>query len=415
MKKFFFPLSILFLATSLFIGQGCSEMQGSPKNNNTETTTFTAPQLLPRTEGLGSMDERMQVAQVYDEQIAKLRQDPMHAEARLTLSSLFMQEARITGEHPYYYPLALEILAPLEAANGLDAEKVFQTFYLKSSVLLSQHEFALALVAGEKAQSVFPYNAGVYGVLIDAHVELGDYEKAVQLSDKMVSMRPDLRSYSRISYLRELHGDPEGAIEAMEMAVKAGMPGYEQTAWCRLTLAELNETYGHLPEAEMQYTLVLQERPEYPFAYAGLASIAAQKGDLEKSMELLDKAIALIPEVGFYEQKSELLAQMGRQEEAEALVPEILNMIQEDLEGGHIMDLELAHVQLSLANNPQAALEAAQKAERSRPENLEVQKMLAMIYQSQGDLDQAAACMTKARKTGWADPELVELEEKIKS
>ncbi len=43
--------------------------------------------------------------------------------------------------------------------------------------------------------------------------------------NRMVSIRPDIRSYSRISYLREIHGDIPGAIEAMELAVEAGAPG----------------------------------------------------------------------------------------------------------------------------------------------------------------------------------------------
>ena len=51
------------------------------------------------------------------------------------------------------------------------------------------------------------------------------------MADKMVSIRPDLRSYSRISYLREIHGDMPGAIEAMKMAIQAGYPGYEDRAW----------------------------------------------------------------------------------------------------------------------------------------------------------------------------------------
>lgn len=53
-----------------------------------------------------------------------------------------------------------------------------------------------------------------------------------------MSIRPDLRSYSRISYLREIYGDLDGAIEAMKLAVTAGYPGYEQTAWARLTLGK---------------------------------------------------------------------------------------------------------------------------------------------------------------------------------
>jgi hypothetical protein len=46
----------------------------------------------------------------------------------------------------------------------------------------------------------------------------------------MMAIRPDLRSYSRVSYLREIFGDIPGAREAMLMAIQAGYPGQEETA-----------------------------------------------------------------------------------------------------------------------------------------------------------------------------------------
>lgn len=410
MKTKYLPISALLFVFLLVILQGCSEIQGSSSVSAEPEVKQEIPQLLPRTEGLGSVDERVQVNQIYDDQAAILKKDPANADARLKMASLFMQEARVTGEHPYYYPKALELLAPLSSRLDLTDEQRFQTQYFTASVLLSQHEFAQALVAGEKARAIFPQTAAIYGVLIDAHVELGDYDAAVQLSDKMVGMRPDLRSYSRISYLRELHGDPKGAIEAMDLAVKAGMPGYEQTAWCRVTLGDLQETYGDLAAAEMQYTIVLQERPDYPFAYAGLASVAQRRGELDKAMEYLDKAIELIPEVGFYEQKAGLLAEMGDVAAAEALVPEIIGMIEEDLAGGHIMDLELASVQLELAKDYDAALKAAKDAEQKRPDNLEVQLMMARIHAALGNNALSKDYAVKASRTGWQAPELQELE-----
>src|SRR6185295_1404171 len=98
---------------------------------------------------------------------------------------------------------------------------------------------------------------------IDANVELGHYDEAVKNSDKMVSTRPDIRSYSRISYLREIYGDYPGAIEAMKLAVQAGYPGDESTEWARVHLGQLYENTGDLQNAEMQYQLALQERTGY--------------------------------------------------------------------------------------------------------------------------------------------------------
>ena len=43
------------------------------------------------------------------------------------------------------------------------------------------------------------------------------YADALHTVQTMVDMRPDLSSYSRASYVRELHGDVTGAIEAMQV------------------------------------------------------------------------------------------------------------------------------------------------------------------------------------------------------
>ena len=56
-----------------------------------------------------------------------------------------------------------------------------------------------------------PYTARNYGVVGDALIELGRYDEAFRTFDRMSSLRPDLSSYSRVSYARELLGRPDAA------------------------------------------------------------------------------------------------------------------------------------------------------------------------------------------------------------
>ncbi len=395
----------LTVSTAALYLPSCSDTQAKDKQAlATETEQLEVPYLRGRKAGLGTPDEVANVASIYDAKKAMLKKDPNNPESYLKLAELFMNEARITGDHPYYYPAALQMIAAIPNLATQKEDIRFEAAYYKSSVLLSMHEFQKALVEGENARKIFPLNAGIHGVLIDANVELGNYEEAVRLSDVMVGMRPDLRSYSRVSYLREIHGDPKGAIEAMLMAVDAAMPGYEQSAWCRLTLAKLYENYGQLDEAKMHYTILLQERPEYPFAYAGLASVAMKQGNVKDAEVQLDKAIALIPEVAFYEQKVELLEATNRPEEAATMVKEVLKMMQEDQASGHLVDLELAGVQLRLANDPVAAQASAEKALVARPNNIDVNAMLAEIAYAKGDLPKAQSYMAVAMHTQSQDP-----------
>lgn len=395
----------------------CSESRAdntAPQGRTIQVSEQLAvPQLLSRTEGLGSPGEIADVSARYDAQVASLKQNPQQAEAWIKLAELFINEARITGEHPYYYPHALAMLNNIPASAIQSPDQQFRALYLEASVQLSLHDFKSAYATGEKARQIFPYNAGIHGVLVDAKVEMGEYAEAVELCDKMISLRPDLRSYARVSYLREIHGEVEGSIEAMQLAVSAGVPGYEQTAWCRLNLAQLYETYGSLQDAEMQYQMLLQERPNYPFAIAGLARVAMERGQYQEALAQLDQAIALIPEVGFYEDKAELYQRMGEAEKAQALYLEILTMMEEDAAAGHNMDLEMAQVHLQIGDQPELALATAMKALPGREKNIEVNGVLAEIYFALGDKAQARQHLDIALATGSRLPDYQNLAQQL--
>ena len=200
-----------------------------------------------------------------------LKENPTDKKSALALAALFVQEARVTGNYSYYDRAAMK---QVDHVLKLQPDN-FEALLFKALIHISQHHFSEGLVVATKAQQINPYNAFVHGILIDANVELGNYAEAVMQAEKMVSIRPDLSSYSRISYLREIHGDLTGAIDAMKLAVEAGQPGADATEWTRVQLGHLYESMGDLKSAVNQYTVAVEERPGYVPAIAGLARIAA--------------------------------------------------------------------------------------------------------------------------------------------
>ncbi|MEO6637989.1 MAG: TipAS antibiotic-recognition domain-containing protein, partial [Ginsengibacter sp.] len=155
--------------------------------------------------------------------IKQIEYNPNDTKTAIALATLYVQEGRITANYMYYDAAAMKYInRVLENEPGN-----FEALTLKALLYMSQHHFADGLAIAEKAQKINPYNALIYGVLVDGNVEMGNYNGAVENSDKMISIRPDIRSYARISYLREIHGDYPGAIEAMKMAVGAGGEGDE--------------------------------------------------------------------------------------------------------------------------------------------------------------------------------------------
>ena len=131
------------------------------------------------------------------------------------------------------------------------------------TLALARHEFAAALDWGEQARALAPYHAAAYGVIGDAQVELGRYDEAIETVQAMVDLRPDLSSYSRVSYLRELMGDREGALVAMEQAATAGSGYAENVAWVRVQLGNLRFDGGDLAGAASEYAAALAALPGY--------------------------------------------------------------------------------------------------------------------------------------------------------
>ncbi len=417
----FYKNTIILLA--LVLGLSIQACQPSGSKNNDENTQSQVvenlPKLLDRPEALRYGTEWDAVQNAYGKARQELINNPQAKEPRLDLAEIFIQEARVTGEHPHYYPAALQMLdemlgMPFDEKNIHENDLKFRALSDKASVQLSLHDFAAAKETGELAVAMNPYNAFIYGVLVDANVELGNYEEAVKMADKMVSIRPDLRSYSRVSYLREIHGDMPGAIEAMTMAVKAGYPGTDQTSWALLTLGILYEKQGKPEAAQVQYQTILAERQDYPFALAALGELELDKKNYAKAEQLLKQAAEIIPEVGFYEGLAKLYKATGRQDEFEATFNEIIAMMEDDEAHGHNMSLEFAHAYADLKGDYEKALEYTLKEYAKRPENIDVNGMLAEFYHKTGKTEKAGMHLQKALRTGSQNPGWLAIQEKVK-
>ena len=332
---------------------------------------------------------------------------PDEIKSTIALASLYIQEARITGDYEYYDAAAMKYIDDVLARQSQN----FQALILKAILQLSQHHFSDALETAAIAQKINPYNAFVYGIMVDGNVEMGNYAEAVTNSDKMISIRPDIRSYSRVAYLREIHGDYPGAIEAMKMAVGAGAYGDEGTEWARVQLGHLYENTGDLKSAEMHYTIVLDERPGFGYALAGLGHIAMGNKDYEKALKYYLQADEAINDFALKEQIAELYLQMGESKKADAVIGTIIKGLTNTSSSGeqklnHHADKELAYVYI-LKNDYNNALKHALVEYSRRPENIDVNEAVAWAYYKKGDNQKAVPYIEKALRTNSKNPTLL--------
>ena len=147
---------------------------------------------------------------------------------RPALAAAYLQRARETADPSFY----------AKAEGVLGTPRTPEALATAGELALARHDFRGALALGERA--------GAIGapIRVDALVELGRYDDAERELQAMLDRKPNLAGYARASYLRELHGDLAGAVEAMRLAVAAGGPAAENVAYVGALLGELERRRG---------------------------------------------------------------------------------------------------------------------------------------------------------------------------
>ncbi len=210
---------------------------------------------------------------------AAVRRDGSRAATHAALGDAYLQKARETAD-PSLYTRAD---AALRAALRRDPREA-GALTAMGSLANSRHDFRAGLRFGERARAAAPGVVKPYGVIIDSLVELGRYDAAERTLQRMVDLKPNLDSYARVSYLRELHGDLPGAVRAMRLAASAGGATSEGFFYVQALVGGLELARGRPAAAERAYRLVLSRAPGYLPAQAGLARIDATRGDLEAAL-----------------------------------------------------------------------------------------------------------------------------------
>ena len=328
----------------------------------------------------------------------QLQQDGGDWQSYQQLGFAYIQKARDTGD-PSYYGRAEAALKRAQVIEPGDSD----TLVGLGSLALSRHDFAQALVWGQQAQALSPANPRVYGVLTDADTELGDYPAAVAAAQAMVDHRPDLSSYSRVSYQRELHGDMAGAVAAMQQAITAGSPNAENTNWCRVQLGQLYWLENDLAAAEAQYQRVLAAYPQYMYALAAMGQLRAGQGRWADAATYYQQAIAVVPQPAYVAALADIYTKLGKTADAQQQIDLFLFIAHTFEVNGVNFGIEKA---VFLADHNQdlgTALTLAHQAGATR-QDIHTQDSLAWVLYKNGRYAEAQAAAAQALRLGTADP-----------
>ena len=356
------------------------------------------PNLSLRSEGSTASAEFVNAQKAVDNYREQIRKNPDVVKNYLELAQLFLQEGRVTGNNAEYIPKAQALLDEAMKRETDNPEIIIT----RASIAATLHHFKEAKELAEKAITQNPRTAFYYGVLCDALVELGEYDEAVKACDKMVSIRPDLRSYSRVSYLRELHGDLDGAIEAMKMAADAGVSGQENRAWVLYNLGMLYLNQNKLDTAEYIFKGILEERLRYPHAVAGLARVNSVRQKYDEAIELYQQAIEVLNEPAFHEALGEVYEVISNLSEAKKSYDTALELYENEQKMGEDNAVEMAEFLAWHNRKLEDVLPMAQSAIQRRP-SIHGYKVLALALYKNGKYTEAQEAIQQAMKLGTKD------------
>jgi tetratricopeptide (TPR) repeat protein len=328
---------------------------------------------------------------------ARLRQNGDDAKSLEFLGLAYEQRARETGD-PSYYPRAEGVLLRAKALAPGDA---LATSGL-ASLALSRHRFRDALALGRGALRRAPSSATNWGIVGDALLELGRYDNAFAAFDRMMSVRPGLPAYARVSYARELLGHPRAAVEPMREAVNASGFVREPFAWTSTQLGKLYWSMGRIGDARAQYLRALAIFPGYVYALDALAQVEAARGHLGHAISLERRAVDRTPLPQFVSALGDMYLVSGQRALAArqyALMGVIARLLRAN---GVKTDLELALFQVDHAIRLPQALELARKARAERP-SIDGDDVLGWALTRNGRCGEAVSYARRSLRLGTED------------
>ncbi len=242
-----------------------------------------------------------------------IRDKPAEYAGYNLLATALMQRAQETSDASFYAQAEDAVRKSLALApNNFDAQK------MQIAVLLGEHEYPAALRAANTLNKTVPDDVMVYGFVVDANAELGNYKDAEIAAQWMLDLRPgNLPALIRAAHLRELFGDTEGANELMDLAYQSAPPTETGERASILTqMGHLRLASGNADLAEKLFQQALTVFPQCPSALGNLAQIRILQKRSAEAIVLLQQRYQAVPQAGNLYDLAEALQIAGRDAEA---------------------------------------------------------------------------------------------------
>lgn len=393
MRRLFLPSTIvpgLILAAVVAMVVMANLEEGRPHGRpSTVLPPLGAPGVSTSREGLSQRIAAME---------ARLAASQDDVGAAVLLADALIRQSRVTGNTGS----TLRAEQVLTDARR-EAPESYDVLRMQGLLLLSQHKFTDAIGVAEQCLAIRPADSSIYGILGDAHLELGDYDAAFDAFDRMMQLRPGAASYARVAYARELQGDLPGALKSMRLAADASVGGdLEAMAWTYSQVGELLLRLDRPADAKREFAQASQAFPGHPFAVAGYARALEATGSKDEALALLRDLATKSPTPDVYVHIADILSGMDRHDEA----AKYYGLAEAAWRSDFPEPKNLARFLAERGVKIDEAVSIAEDANRTR-HDIFSQDALAWAYFKAGRLDDASRMISLARRTGSRDRDIL--------
>ncbi|MEV0236719.1 hypothetical protein [Nonomuraea sp. NPDC050786] len=351
----------------------------------------------PRVEGRPKGWSPYELSEYIEDAQEHLRHHPDDAATWASLGGVYLEQARRSADVTYYGKAqgAFERSLRLPADDGgpnIDA------VIGMGALANAKHDFTGGLRWAEQARNAAPYRWALYGVLTDAYLELGDYERAQSALRRMLQGRPDLASFTRAARMEHLHGRTGPARTALERAREiAGDPAeYAFVLW---QLGELAWSGGDPRAALGFYEQALAADRTHAPSLAGRARAEAALGRTGQALRGYAAAVARSP--SFVVEYGELLEHLGDRAGARRQYTVFSGQLKLLAANGINDDLAYGRFEAD-HGDPDTAVRHL-RAEWARRQSVEVADALAWALHRAGHDTEAAGYAARAARLGGRD------------
>jgi tetratricopeptide (TPR) repeat protein len=241
------------------------------------------------------------------------------------LGAAYLQKGRETADAADY-ELAKNALEKSLDQLSNDPAAAFAMTQM-AVVCMVEHRFEDALTWAQRALELGSGDPSPWAIAGDALADMGDYQGASEAYLRLKSaygsedekLAFSYQRDSRMSFLRFVAGDTQGAIQLMRSAVytamTTNMPA-ENIAWSQYQLGEELFLAGETGLAEKAYLASLDAYPKYYRALAGLAKVRTSQGRYVDGIGLYKEAIAAVPYPEYAAALGDIYQRLGQSQEA---------------------------------------------------------------------------------------------------